>query len=77
LPRLARSGAPYHLAHEDSSFERVARALLRAGAATPVDLQAGLRDDYPLARVVYGITEDGVSRWYAYRDGRLIAHDSP
>jgi len=58
---------------DDHSFEQVARALLRGGAVTPAALEAGLRDDYPLVRVVYGITEDGVSRWYAYRDGRLIA----
>jgi hypothetical protein len=62
---------------EDPTFEKAARALLRGGAIRPTDLEAGLRGDYPLVRVVYGITEDGVSRWYAYRDGQLIAHDSP
>jgi len=61
---------------DDPTFEKVARSMLRGGAATAADLEAGLRDDYPLVRVVCGITEDGVSRWYAYRDGRLITRDS-
>jgi hypothetical protein len=57
--------------HDDSAFEVLAGTLL-AGTRTPAQLEAGLRHDYPLVRVVYGITEGMVRRWYAYRDGRFI-----
>jgi hypothetical protein len=46
---------------------------MRDGAGTPAELEAGLSVDYPLVRVVAGINEGGVDRWYAYRDGSVLA----
>ena len=37
-------------------------------AASPEDLEAILRPEYPRVRVVRGVT-DVVDRWYVYREG--------
>jgi hypothetical protein len=57
---------------DDAQFEQLARSAMASGAATPAALEIKLRERYPQARVVDGIRENSVSRWYAYRDGRLI-----
>lgn len=51
----------------DADFLRQAQGLAQA-ADTPQDLELALRQDYPQARVVRGVT-DVIERWYAYRDG--------
>ena len=56
----------------DFAFEAVALSVMRDGAGTPAELEAGLSVDYPLVRVVAGINEGGVDRWYAYRDGSVL-----
>ena len=53
---------------DDSAFaERVHE--LANQTDTPEKLQALLSPDYPLVRVVRGVT-DIVDRWYVYREGR-------
>ena len=51
--------------------EAFAKRVRDAGprAATPEELEALLRPDYPQVRVVRGVT-DVVDRWYVYREGR-------
>ena len=55
----------------DFAFKTIALSLIRDGAGTPSELEAGLYEDYPLARVVAGISDGGIGRWYAYRDGSV------
>lgn len=55
----------------DFAFKAVALSVIRDGAGIPAELEAGLSVDYPLVRVVAGINQGGVDRWYAYRDGSL------
>lgn len=54
----------------DTEFDRRAHELA-ARSDTPEQLEAALREQYPRARVVRGVT-DIVERWYVYRDGRWI-----
>jgi hypothetical protein len=56
----------------DSAFRLAAEASLAAGAASPVGLEAHLREEYPSVSVVCGIADVGSERWYAYRDGHWI-----
>jgi hypothetical protein len=56
----------------DNAFRLAAEASLAAGAASPVGLEARLREEYPRVSVVCGIAEVGSERWYAYRDGHWI-----
>ena len=56
----------------DFAFKTIALSLIRDGAGTPSELEAGLYDDYPMVRVVVGISDRGIDRWYAYRDGGLL-----
>jgi hypothetical protein len=54
----------------DRAFSRRVHELAR-DASTPEDLELTLRRDYPLVRVVRGVT-DIVDHWYVYREGRWV-----
>ena len=56
----------------DRSFKQVAQAHANDGADTPEELQRRLREHWPDTRVSQGITDRGLERWYAYREGRWI-----
>lgn len=57
----------------DATFKRLAETHAARGADTPADLEDRLRQSYPRARVIEGISSDSTSeRWYVYRDGRWI-----
>lgn len=56
--------------HNDLEFERLAETLV-ARVETPDHLERLLRERYPRARVVPGVT-DITERWYVYRDGRWV-----
>jgi hypothetical protein len=56
----------------DVTFKRLAEAHASNGADTPADLEDRLRERYPRASVVQGISGDSTERWYVYRDGRWI-----
>ena len=43
----------------DFAFKTIALSLIRDGAGTPSELEAGLYDDYPMVRVVVGISDRG------------------
>ncbi|HUG48027.1 MAG TPA: hypothetical protein VMP67_06405 [Candidatus Limnocylindria bacterium] len=57
---------------EDGAFRRSAEGLMAGGARSPMELQDGLRSDYPGVRVVSGITDRETERWYVYREGHWI-----
>ena len=52
----------------DERFVKRANELAER-ARTADELERLLREEYPSARVVTGVT-DVIDRWYAYRDGR-------
>ncbi len=57
----------------DSAFQRVTERLFVEHSDAPSDLEEGLREPYPEARVVPGITDsDNSERWYVYRDGYWV-----
>jgi len=56
----------------DGMFRGTAQAHAKDGANTPQELQRRLREHWPRARVVGGITDRGSERWYAYREGSWI-----
>jgi hypothetical protein len=61
----------------DATFKRLAETHAARGPESPEDLEDRLRQSYPRARVVEGISSDATSeRWYVYRDGRWINPDS-
>ena len=57
--------------NNDSEFARVAVELIER-VETPEELERLLRERYQSARVVPGVTYI-TERWYAYRDGHLVA----
>jgi hypothetical protein len=62
---------------DDADFqERVQAALDRV--ASPADLQAQLRSQYPLAVVrARSLSHEVIDTWYVYRDGRWITSEAP
>ena len=57
----------------DATFKRLAETHASNGVATPADLEERLRQSYPSARVIEGISGNtSLERWYVYRDGRWI-----
>ena len=56
----------------DGMFRGTAQAHAKDGANTPQELQRRLREHWPRARVVGGITDRGSERLYAYREGSWI-----
>jgi hypothetical protein len=62
----------------DADFAAFATAAVDGGATTPELLQARLRERYPQAIVrERGISEERMSVWYTYRDGRWIGEGKP
>jgi hypothetical protein len=58
---------------DDDEFRDLAFRLMDRGADTPGRLQTQMRESYPRTRVVEGIKDGVVARWYVYRDGRLVS----
>lgn len=57
----------------DREFERAIERALRAGASSPEDLEAQLRQQYPRALVrPRDLAEEPIRTWYVYREGRWI-----
>jgi hypothetical protein len=57
----------------DAKLRATAARYVDEGVDTPQALQARLRGEYPNARVIAGIIELAVERWYVYREGRWVA----
>ena len=57
----------------DPKFVALAEGIVAGGVATPVEMQARLRQDYPGA-IVRARELDGEAQsiWYVYRDGHWI-----
>jgi hypothetical protein len=56
----------------DGDFRLTAERMLNGDGHTPEGLQSRLRGDYPRVSVVRGIQDNGLERWYVYRDGTWI-----
>lgn len=61
----------------DIAFQAEAAAHARDGVDTPAELEHRLKNRFTRARVVAGITDRGVERWYAYREGYWIEDREP
>ena len=57
---------------DDDAFRQLAERLVAEGADTAGRLQDWLKEAYPSALVVQGITDALGDRWYAYRDGHWV-----
>jgi hypothetical protein len=58
---------------DDQEFGADAHLALDSGPETPLGLELLLRERYPSVRVVDGIKDGLLERWYAYRDGVFVA----
>jgi len=58
---------------DDQEFGAEAHLALASGPETPLALELLLRERYPSVRVVDGIKDGFLERWYAYRDGFFAA----
>lgn len=57
----------------DLAFVEAAEALVERGAASPAELEAALRHDYP--RVVVrprDLSDERLVMWYVYREGHWV-----
>lgn len=57
----------------DAAFVEAAEGLVLAGAGSPAELEAGLRQRYPRAVVrPRDLSDERVVMWYVYREGHWV-----